>query len=252
VTTLLALSGFGLAASAQAQMFGVETTAQTMGYTGGSGTDSRYLPSATYTSALYDPAAATISSPYYGSALADVGAFAEAQPATLHAKVSAHTESINATSGFYSAPPYAYGYAHSFDHLTVTSDTLAKGAPVTIVFDTDFDFTEWKYTGLCDTYVDMQLQIGSGSAHWRWTSSYLYGKTTSTGGQIRIQTTVGSQLGIDGKLGVQGKVFYYDYSFGFGGDVKGDITARIVVRDITAGVTLQTSSGAVYPFVPAN
>jgi hypothetical protein len=253
LTALVTLSGLGLAAStasAQAVYFGVETDAETLGYTG-CYNSSTYLPSATFVSSVADPAGATITSPYYGSMLADVGASAEARQPELHARAAGHTENVSATPGFYSAPAYGYGYAHSFDRLTVKSDTLAKGTQVTIVFGNQVDLNTWTYKGLYDGYIDMYLQIGTGTAHSRWSASYLYGVTTSEAPQITVKTTVGSQFSVDGKLRAQARVFYMD-GRAAGGDIQADATARIVVRDIPAGVTLQSESGTVYPVVPAN
>jgi hypothetical protein len=249
LTTLLALSSLG-AASAQAIYFGVETDAETLGYPG-CYNSTTYLPNATYVSSVADPAAGTVSSPYYGAMLDDVGASAEAQQPVLHAQAAAHAESINATPGFSGTAPYGYGYAHSFDRVTVKSDSLPKGTPVTIVFGNQVDLNTWTYTGLYDGYVDMSLQIGVGTAHSRWTASYLYGLTASEAPRITVQTTVGAQFSIDGKLRAQAKVFYVD-GRRFGGDIQADATARIVVLDIPSGVTLESVSGALYPLVPAN
>ncbi len=248
LTALLALTGFGLAAAAQAQYFGVETEAQTLGYPG-CFTDTTYLPSSTFVSSVSDPAPATLSSPYYGSMTDDLGAAAEAQQLVLHAQAVAHAASINATPGFSGTAPYGFGYAHSFDHVTVKSGSLPKGTPVTIVFGNQVDLNTWTHTGLYDGYIDMTLQIGSGTAHSRWTASYLYGVTAADATRITVQTTVGSQLGIDGKLYAQAKVFYVDGKT-YGGDITADATARIVVLDIPAGVTLESASGTVYPLVP--
>jgi hypothetical protein len=253
LTALLALSGLGLAAStasAQAIYFGVETDAETLGYTG-CYNSATYLPNATFVSSVADPAGATLTSPYYGSMFADVGASAEAQQPVLHAQAISHTHSINATSGFYGSAPYGYGYAHSFDRVTVKSGSLPKGTPVTIVFGNQVDLNTWSYTGLYDGYIDMSLQIGVGTAHSRWSASYLYGVTASQAPQITVQTTVGSQFSIDGKLRAQAKTFYVD-GRQLGGDIHADATARIVVLDIPAGVTLESFSGMVYPVVPAN
>jgi cytoskeletal protein CcmA (bactofilin family) len=90
-----------------------------------------------------------------------------------------------------------------------------------------------------------------GTAHSRWSASYLYGVTASQAPQITVQTTVGSQFSIDGKLRAQARTFYVDGRT-FGGDIHADATARIVVLDIPAGVTLESFSGMVYPVVPAN
>lgn len=245
LAALLALTGFGLAASAQAQYFGVETEAQTLGYPG-CFTDTTYLPSSTFVSSVSDPAPATLTSPYYGSMLDDLGAAAEAQQPVLHAQAVAHSESINARPG---SAPYGFGYAHSFDRVTVKSGSLPKGTPVTLVFGNQVDLNTWTYSGLYDGYIDMTLQIGAGTAHSRWSASYLYGVTASEAPRITIQTTVGSQFSLDGKLRAQAKVFYVDGKT-FGGDIQADATARIVVLDIPAGVTLESMSGAVYPVVP--
>jgi hypothetical protein len=250
LTAILTLAGLGFAGSAQAQYFGVEVSAQTMGYTGGS-TDSAYLPNATFVDAVSDPAGVTLTSPYYGSVFADVGAASEARPGELHAQAVAHVNSIDAKNGFSGSAPYGFGYAHSFDRLTVKSDTLAKGTPVTIVFGNDVDVATWTQTGAYDGYIDMTLQIGAASARSRWTASYLYGATAADTPQVRVQTTVGSQLSVDGKLRVQAKVFY-DRTTGFNGDLQADATARIVVREITDGVTLQSASGIAYPMIPVN
>jgi len=250
LTTLLALTGFGLTASAQAQYFGVETEAQTLGYPG-CFTDSTYLPSSTFVSSVSDPAGATLTSTYYGSMFDDVGASAEAQQPVLHAQAIAHSESINAKSGFSGSAPYGFGYAHSFDRVTVKSGSLPKGTPVTIVFGNQVDLDAWTYSGLYDGYIEMYLQIGTGTAHSRWSASYLYGVTASEAPRLTVQTTVGSQFSIDGKLRAQAKVFYVDGKT-FGGDIHADATARIVVLDIPAGVTLESVSGATYPVVPAN
>ena len=247
LTTLLALSGLGLAASVQAQYYGVETDAETLGYPG-CYNSTTYLPNGTYVSSVADPAGATLTSPYYGSMFDDVGASAEAQQPVLHAQAISHTNSINATSGFSGSAPYGYGYAHSFDRVTVTSNSLPKGTPVTIVFGNQVDLNTWTYSGLYDGYIDMSLQIGVGTAHSRWSASYLYGVTASEAPRLTIQTTVGAQFSIDGKLRAQAKTFYVDGRT-FGGDIQADATARIVVLDIPAGVTLESVSGATYPVV---
>jgi hypothetical protein len=251
LTALLALSSFGFAASASAQTFGVQTQADTLGYPG-TYYDDHYLPSSTFVSSVSDPASAVISTTYNGSMSADVGAWSEARQAEVHAKASAHSESINAKPGFYAGAPYGYAYAYAFDRLTVKSTTLPKGTPVTIVFGNEVDLNRWTYTGLYDGYIDMQLQVGPASARSRWTASYLYGVTASPTPQVTLQTTVGTTFSVTEKLGAQAKVFYWDNTAGFGGDIQADATARLVIREIPDGVTLQSDSGIVYPVVPAN
>lgn len=45
------------------------------------------------------------------------------------------------------------------------------------------------------------------------------------------------------------KVFF---RLSYTGDNYADATARLVIREIPEGVTLQADSGTVYPIVPAN
>jgi hypothetical protein len=247
----LAIATFGFAtapAQAQSQYFGVQSTSQTLGYVGTYTDDSKWQPGSVFASSLSDPAGATLSGPN-SSGYADVGAGSQAQTAELRAWASGHAHSI--TNYFSSAAPYGFAYAYFYDRVTVKSSVLPVGAPVTIVFGNDVTINRWDRVNLYDGYIDMTLQIGIGTARSRWTSSYLYGDTTSVVPQIQIKTTVGSTLSVDAKLRVQAKVFYYDKS-ATSGDNYADATARLVIREIPDGVTLQAASGTVYPVVPAN
>jgi len=240
---LCAMTSF--AAHAQTPYFGVQATAQTLGYTGTFTNDSGWLPGSTFASALSDPAGVTLTSPYEGSVFADVGSGSEAAPAELHAWAAAHTHSITAKS-FNGAAPYGYAYAYFYDTLTVKSDVLPKGTKVTLVFDNAVTLDTWTYAGLFDGYVDMRLQIGAVAAGSRWSMSHRYGGQSVQAPQITVQTTVGSRLSVDGKLRVQTKTPYYDSPYGFGGDMRADATAALILHQAPEGVTLQADSGAVY------
>jgi hypothetical protein len=233
------------AAHAQTPYFGVQATAQTLGYTGTFTNDTGWLPGSAFASALSDPAGVTLTSPYEGSAFADVGSGSQAERGQLHAWATAHTHSVTAKS-FNGAAPYGYAYAYGYDTLTVKSDTLAKGTRVTLVFDNVVTLNSWTYTGLFDGYVDMRLQIGAVAAGSRWSMSHRYGGQSVQAPQVTVQTTVGSRLSVDGKLRVQTKTPYYDPPYGFGGDMRADATATLVLHQATEGVTLQADSGAVY------
>lgn len=252
LTAGLAIAGFASAAApASAQYFGVDTSAQTMGYTGVYNDNSGVLANATFASSAADPAGVTLSSPSYGTAYADVASSAQAEPASLHATADAHTHSITAKT-FSGSAPYGFGYAHFYDRLTVKSDVLPAGTPVTIVFGNEVTLNKWTHTGVYDGYIEMVLQIGAGSGTSRWSDHYLYGTKVAEAPQIRVQTTVGSRLSVDGKLRTMAKAFYWDYNVGFGGDIHADATARVVVVDLPAGVTLESASGIAYPYAPVN
>jgi hypothetical protein len=241
--------GFATAAQAQVYYYGVQSTSQTLGYAGTGTVDSGWLPGSLSANTFSDPPGATLSSTGYATLYADVAASSESYMADLHATASSHAHVVSGSNVPPAAAPYGYGYAFFRDRLTVTSSTLPAGSPVTIVFGNDVQINRWDRTGAYDGYIDMTLQIATGTAHSRWSSSYLYGDTTAVAPQIVIKTTVGSKLSVDAKLRVQAKAFY---DLKTSGDIKGDATARVVINQIPDGVTLVSDSGVVYPIVLVN
>jgi hypothetical protein len=242
--------GFATApAQAQTYYFGVHSTSQTLGYTGTFTDDSQLQQGGLFADTLSDPAGVTMSAPGYASIYADVAAASEAQPAELHASASSHAHVVSGTNVPGSSAPYGFAYSRYYDRLTVKSDTLPAGTPVTIVFGNDVEIHRWDRTGTYDGYIEMTLQIATGTARSRWSSHYLYGDTAAVAPQLVLNTKVGSVLSVDARLRVMAKTFY---SWKSSGDNVADATARLVIREITDGVTLQADSGTVYPIVPAN
>lgn len=242
--------GFATApAQAQTYYYGVQSTSQTLGYTGTYTDDSGWLPGGTFAETLSDPAGATMSASGYATLYADVAASSEAQQGELHATASSHAHVVSGTNVPNASAPYGYGYAYFYDRLTVKSDVLPVGTPVTIVFGNDVTINRWDRTGAYDGYIEMNLQIGIGTTRSRWYSSYLYGDTTAVGSTLQIKTTVGSKLTVDAKLRVQAKTFFDRNK---AGDNYADATARLVINQIPEGVTLQADSGTVYPVVSIN
>jgi len=235
-------------ASAQTYYYGVHSTSQTLGYTGTYTDDSQMQPGGLLADTLSDPPGATMSAPGYATLYADVAADSEAQQAELHARAIGHARVVSGTN-ISGAAPYGYAYSRFYDRLTVASDVLPKGTPVTIVFGNDVEIHRWDRTGAWDSYIDMTLQIAAGTARSRWSSHSTYGDTNAVAPQLVINTTVGSRLSVDARLRVFSKVFY---KLGAISDSHADATARLVVREIPEGVTLQADSGIVYPVVPAN
>lgn len=253
VIAALSIASFAFAGPAHAQpnYFGVEATAQTLGYTG-TFTDNSLFVRGTFADAISDPAGVTLSNPTYGvAAFADVGASSQSEIALLHAWASAHTHPVTGNN-FNGSAPYGYGYAHFYDRLTVKSDTLPAGTPVTIVFGNVVDRTIWSYSGYYSGYIEMILQIGVASGTSRWTASYLYGDTVVESAVLTVTTKVGAQFSVDGKLRAMAKAMYYDPAHLFTTDINADVTASVVVREIPSGVTLVSESGITYPVVPAN
>lgn len=243
------LTTFGFAAApaaAQTYYFGVHSTSQTLGYTGTFTDNSQLQQGGLAADTLSDPQGATMSAPGYATLYADVAAGSEARQAELRAQASGHSHVVSGTN-VNGPAPYGFAYSHFYDRLTVTSDVLPKGTPVTILFGNDVEIHRWERVGLYDGYIDMTLQIAAGTARSRWSSHYLYGGTTAVAPQLVVNTTVGSRLSVDAKLRVMAKVFF---KLGASGDNYADATARLVVREIPEGVTLQADSGTVYPIVP--
>lgn len=246
----LTLTTFGFAtAQAQIYYYGVHSTSQTLGHTGTYTDDSQLQPGGLFADTLSDPQGATMSAPGYATLYADTAAGSEARQAELHASASSHAHVVSGTNIGGNSAPYGHAYARFYDRLTVKSDVLPAGTPVTIVFGNDVEVHQWNRVGAYDGYIDMTLQIAAGTARSRWSSSYLYGDTAAVAPELRIQTTVGSRLSVDAKLRVQAKTFF---RINLSGDIQADATARLVIRDIPEGVTLEADSGVVYPVVPAN
>ncbi len=242
--------GFATApAQAQTYYYGVQSTSQTLGYTGTYTDDSGWLPGGTYADTLSDPQGVTMSAPGYASLYADVAASSEAQQAELHATASSHAHVVSGTNVPNASEPYGYAYAYFRDRLTVKSDILPAGTPVTIVFGNDVTINRWDRTGTYSGYIEMTLQIGAGTARSRWSTSYIYGDTSAVAPQLVLNTTVGSKLSVDAKLRVMTKT---SYKINLSGDHNADATARLVINQIPEGVTLQADSGAVYPIVTPN
>lgn len=252
LASALTLTTFGFAtapAQAQTYYFGVHSTSQTLGYTGTFTDDSQLQPGGLSAGTLSDPAGATMSASGYATLFADAAAGSEAQEAELRATASSHAHVVSGTNVPNASAPYGFAYARYYDRLTVKSDTLPAGTPVTIVFGNDVEIHRWDRTGTYDGYIEMTLQIATGTARSRWSSHYLYGDATAVAPQLVINTTVGTRLSVDARLRVMAKTFF---SRTVSGDNNADATARLVIREITEGATLVADSGTVYPIVPAN
>lgn len=228
--------------------FGVHSTSETLGYPGTFTDDSQLQDGGVFADSLADPQGATMSAPSYATLYADVAAGSVAQQGVLRVQASGHAEVVSGTN-ISGTAPYGNAFARFYDRLTVTSAVLPKGTPVRIVFGNDVQIHRWDREGTYDGYIEMTLQIGAGTARSRWSSHYLYGDTEAVAPQLVINTTVGSRLTVDGRLRSMAKVFY---KVGTNGDNDSDATARLVIREITEGVTLQAASGTVYPIVPVN
>lgn len=251
-STVLAAMTLALFASAPSTgqtyySYGVHSTSQTLGYTGTYTDDSKAQPGGTYAATVSDPAGATLSAPGYATLYADVAASSETRQAELNAQASGHAHVVSGTN-ISGAAPYGYAYARFYDRLTVKSNDLSNGTPVTIVFGNEVEIRRWERSGGYDSYIDMTLQIAAGTARSRWSSHSMYGETAAVAPQLVINTTVGSYLSVNAQLRIMAKVFYERTAQS---DVQADAKARLVVREIPAGVTLEADSGTVYPFVPA-
>ncbi len=242
--------GFATApAQAQTYYYGVQSTSQTLGYTGTYTDDSGWQSGGTFADTFSDPPSATMSAPGYATLYADVAASSEAQQAELHATASSQARVVSGTNVPNASEPYGYAYAYFYDRLTVKSNVLPAGTPVTIVFGNDVTINRWDRTGTYSGYVDMTLQIAAGTARSRWSTSYIYGDTSAVAPQLVINTTVGSRLSVDAKLRILAKT---SYKLNVSGDHNADVTARLVINQIPEGVTLQADSGIVYPVVTPN
>jgi hypothetical protein len=242
-TACIAFTG---TANAQTAYFGVEASAETLGYSGCYRDSPGFLSGQTFLDAASDPAGVVLTQANVGSAFADVGAASEAASDHLHVSASSLTYLVSGRS-YDGYKPYGFGYAHSWDKLTVMSDTLPKGAPVTLVFDNSVDLAQWSCTGLCSGYVQLNIQIAASAANSRWDFWYGAAPTMTHQPQITVKTTVGSRFSVDSKLRAYSSTFYFISGYGFGGNMESNATATLSLNPAsTAEVWLQGDSGVEY------
>lgn len=230
-------------AAAQAAHFWVSATAATNGYTGTGNVFTGALGNQTLAYAESDPAGRQFGQNASQQLYADVGARSTATPGGLHAQSSSQAVRINA--GSFPSSPTASTEGRYADALTVTSETLANGTPVTLTFRVALDVA-WQGTGLYDGYVSSNTQIGAVTASTRWDVAYDRAAAPVQSPQIQVRTSIGARLQLSGKLNTFARGSYFVPGPAYNGTLDLDARSTLRLESASGEVTLVADSGADY------
>lgn len=241
--TLTLLASTSTPVAAQAVTHWVSATATTNGYAGTGNVFTGALSNQTFAYAESDPAGLQFGQNPSQQLYADVGARSTATPANLYAQASSQAVRINA--GSFPHSPTASTEGRYADTLTVTSESLPNGSPVTLTFRVALD-VGWQGTGLYDGYVSSSTQIGAVSVSTRWDVAYNKAVAPVQEPQIQVRTSVGARLQLSGKLNTFARGSYFVPGPAYNGSLDLDAAATLRLESATADVTLVADSGADY------
>ncbi len=241
------------AASAQSGAFGVLANVQTLGMPGGTTNYSNSLPLDNFEYRESDPAGGTWGTTPSNTVFADGAARAWAQPGELRVKADAHADRLAATN-FSNSHPYGFAETRYWDNVTVASDTLPAGTPVTLVFRTDLEVIELAGSGAFSGSF-----YGSQSIAGRTVSQQIYFDNNDMDyvvslGEITVSTKVGARFAMSGRLYLSAHASYYGTQGTtriWSGDLAGELALKPVLQSASADAHLVADSGASY-FVAGN
>lgn len=241
------------AASAQTGPFGVVANVQTLGMPGGTTNYSYSLPLDNFEYRESDPAGGTWGTTPSNTVFADGAARAWAQPGELRVKADALADRLAATN-FSNSHPYGFAEVRFWDNVTVTSDTLPAGTPVTLVFRTDLDVVQLEGSGAFSGSF-----YGTHSIAGRSVSQQIYFDNndmdyTVSLGDITVPTKVGSRFAMSGRLYLSAHASYWGNQGTtriYSGQVAGEMVMKPVLQSASGDVHLVADSGASY-FVAGN
>jgi hypothetical protein len=234
---------FSTANAAAAATFGVQASAVTGGFTGTGAQYPAYGDGQTYVAALSNPAGLTFNNGY-GLVSAEAYANALTTPGFLYGKSRTVATRISATAFGYG--PSASTDTRFNDYLTVKSDTLPVGTPVTLVFRSRLNVTS-NLTGLFTASINASLYIAGASAYLQTTTDYQSQAGLSvTSPQVTVNTKVGARLSTSGKLSVLTKAYYFAPGPVYSGSAELEVSSDTVLEQAPEGVRIEADSGADY------
>lgn len=235
------------ASSAFAQgAYGVMANVQTLGMPGGFSDYSNGLPLDAFEFRESDPLGG-IWGVAPNTVFADGAARAWAQPGELRVETDATADahSKNTPSSY----PYGFGETRNWDTLTVVSDTLPAGTPVTLVFNNVFDAAVGGQGLWAATFYAEQVIAGR-TVYKQISISYTGSQYTTLLGDITVNTKVGSNFKISGRLYLSTRAFYYASTVNgpqWDGVAAGEVSLRPVFASASGDVRLVSASGVSYP-----
>lgn len=240
-------------AFAQNGAYGVSVTVQTLGMPGGTSSYSNALPLDNFEYRESDPAGGYWGNMPSNTVFADGAARAWAQPGELRVKTDALADRLSATN-FSNTHPYGFGEVRFWDTLTVKSDTLAAGTPVTLIFRSDLDVVQLGGTGAFSGvfYGDHTIAGRSVSQQIPFDNNDMDYAVSL--GNITVNTKVGARITMSGRLYLSTHAFFWGYQGNgriYSGQVAGEVSLKPVLESASADAYLIGDSGASY-FVAGN
>lgn len=197
----LALTISGVA-HAQTPTFGVQATAQTLGFTGTYADNPGPIAGGVSAAAASNPPGLQFNNGY-GLVYAEAEAAADAAPGRLYSKGRGLADRITATA-FPNSHPTGWSESRFYDVLTVESDTLPAGTDVTLVFQNAVELAnpDPVGSGIYRGYVYTSLLVNSVSVYTQWNVADTTQPGVLQSPQLTVKTKVGARLRIDCKLRV--------------------------------------------------
>lgn len=235
ITALMGLAGPGTA-----QTFAVKAEAATGGHTG---TYSDSQTGTTWASAQSDPAGVQFNNGY-GLVYADTAAASASAQGHLSGQASATATRITATA-FTNSNPYGNFNTQFTDYITVKSDSLPAGTPVTLVFRHEVGLA-WQGGGNYTGSLYSSLRVGGVTVSTRWDKTQKTADPGVASQTLTVQTTVGSRLSMTGILRGQATARYFEPGPSYSGWLQIEGTAGAILESATPGVTVVADSGHDY------
>lgn len=242
------------AASAQTVDYGVSANVQTLGMPGGFSNYSNGLPLDNFEYRESDPAGGYWGNTVNNTVWADGAARAWAQPGELRVKTDATADALSAKN-FSNSHPYGFAEVRFWDNVTVKSDTLPAGTPVTLIFRSDLDVVQLSGTGVYSGSFYGEHRIAGRSV-----SQQIYFDNNDMDyqvslGLITVNTKVGARFAMSGRLYVSTHASYWGYQGTtriYSGQLAGEMTLKPILESASADAYLLADSGASYFVAPAN
>lgn len=240
---LLAIVSIAAASSsAHAADFKVEAQATTGGTPGFSIVTVGPLDGELEAAAESDPPATEWTYNLVNHLLSDAGAHTYSEIGSLSSHLTALAHRVAAKA--FPAGPTGATIGRFADRLTVVSDTLPVGTPVTLTFQNAVS-VDWEASGPYSGRVVCSAQIGVVWSSVQWSIWYTEPVPEVESPLIVVETKVGAKLGITGKLSANVSASYLGNGL-YDGDIDLDASCKTPLLDATAGVQVIADSGVDY------
>ncbi len=236
------------ASSALAQgAYGVQSNTSTLGVPGSGHNNSNVLALETYVYREMDPAGGYWGTQANNTVWADGAAKGWSAQGEMHAYADAATDRLAAT---YLPNSYPYGAIETryWDTVTVTSDSLPAGTPVTLTFRNKVTW-ELNASGLYGGSVNTAQTVAGRSAYTNFQFGYNVAEPSVADPIIVVPTTVGARFTMSARLNLTARAFYSANTASgqqSNGDVDADILLKMVLESATGDVEVVADSGVIY------